>query len=168
MIAYKFLEAGRIGPYSGYQWPKPGVWLPPIEGDLVMCQRGYHLCRPADLIHWIDAELWRVEYRGEVMEGDNKIAVRECRIVEQAEPWNERTARLFAADCAEDVLPLFEREYPGDNRPRAAIETARAFANGECAEADLVAAAAAAWDAAWDAARQKQNIRLLALLEIES
>ena len=29
----------------------------------------------------------------------------------------------WAADCAERVLPLFEKAYPADNRPRKALET---------------------------------------------
>jgi hypothetical protein len=38
---------------------------------------------------------------------------------------------VWAADCAERVLGLFEAEAPGDSRPRDAIARARAFANGE-------------------------------------
>src|ERR671917_2467402 len=38
---------------------------------------------------------------------------------------------LWAADCAEHVLHLFEQERPGDDRPRRAIELARAWARGE-------------------------------------
>src|SRR3954469_14111478 len=38
---------------------------------------------------------------------------------------------LWAADCAEHVLPLFELERPDDARPRRAIEAARAWARGE-------------------------------------
>lgn len=37
----------------------------------------------------------------------------------------------WAADCAERVLPIFERVAPQDSRPREAIEGARAFARGE-------------------------------------
>jgi hypothetical protein len=37
----------------------------------------------------------------------------------------------WAADCAEHVLPLFERARPADNRPRRAIELARAWIRGE-------------------------------------
>ena len=36
-----------------------------------------------------------------------------------------RICVLFAADCAEQVLPLFERDRPDDSRPRRAIEVAR-------------------------------------------
>jgi hypothetical protein len=38
---------------------------------------------------------------------------------------------LWAAECAEHVLPLFETEKPLDARPRDAISAARAWANGE-------------------------------------
>jgi hypothetical protein len=38
---------------------------------------------------------------------------------------------LWAADCAEHVLPLFEAARPDDARPRQAIAAARAWAAGE-------------------------------------
>jgi thymidine phosphorylase len=38
---------------------------------------------------------------------------------------------LWAASCAEHVLHLFESARPGDPRPRAAIEHARAWVRGE-------------------------------------
>jgi hypothetical protein len=38
---------------------------------------------------------------------------------------------VWAADCAEHVLHLFEEVQPGDDRPRQAIEQARAWARGE-------------------------------------
>jgi len=37
---------------------------------------------------------------------------------------------LWAASCAEHVLPLFESARPGDLRPRGAIEAARAWTRG--------------------------------------
>src|SRR5512143_1699445 len=38
---------------------------------------------------------------------------------------------LWAAACAEHVLPLFEAVQPSDPRPRQAIEQARAWVRGE-------------------------------------
>ena len=38
---------------------------------------------------------------------------------------------LWAADCAQHVLPLFEAARPDDDRPRRAIELARAWTRGE-------------------------------------
>src|SRR5512140_2184701 len=38
---------------------------------------------------------------------------------------------VWAADCAQHVLHLFEEMQPNDDRPRRAIELARAWARGE-------------------------------------
>jgi hypothetical protein len=38
---------------------------------------------------------------------------------------------VWAADCAEHVLPYFERERADDDRPRRAIDMARAWASGD-------------------------------------
>ena len=59
----------------------------------------------------------------------------------------ERELRLFACDCAEHVLHLYETRHPNDPRSREAIETARRFANGKARKQEL----RAAWDAARDA-----------------
>jgi hypothetical protein len=66
--------------------------------------------------------------------------------------WDDTIAQLFAADCAERVLPIFETHYPADQRPRLAIEAARQFALGQIGEAAEKAAGDAAGYAAWDAA----------------
>ena len=65
----------------------------------------------------------------------------------------EQEQRLIAADFAERVLPLFEAQYPDDDRPRKAIEAARAYARGEITKEQLSAAGSAAWSAAGAAAR---------------
>jgi hypothetical protein len=94
-----------------------------------------------------------------VQPAGDKVVVRQARVLRKVDAWNDRNLRLFACDCAERVLPLFEKDHPNDNRPRAAIETARRFANGQATWEELdatwaaVAAAWAAWDAARDAAR---------------
>ncbi|HPW11377.1 MAG TPA: hypothetical protein PK154_09725, partial [Methanoregulaceae archaeon] len=46
-------------------------------------------------------------------------------IVDLAIGVNHRILALWAADCAERVLPLFEELCPGDPRPRRAIEALR-------------------------------------------
>jgi Imm-5 like putative immunity protein len=38
------------------------------------------------------------------------------------------TLAIWAADCAERVLPYFEEKYPDDTRPRRAIEACREWA----------------------------------------
>ncbi len=58
----------------------------------------------------------------------------------------------WAADCAERVLHYFEDAFPNDDRPRQAIEAARAWARGEIRVGEARAAALAAHAAARDAA----------------
>jgi hypothetical protein len=65
----------------------------------------------------------------------------------------ERRMRLWLADCAARVLPIFEKECPDDARPRQAIIAARRFARGETDAAARAAARDAALNAAWAAAR---------------
>lgn len=43
---------------------------------------------------------------------------------------------LWAAECAERVLALFEAESPDDSRPREAVEAARRWQRGELSMAD--------------------------------
>lgn len=53
---------------------------------------------------------------------------------------DHRLLALGAADCAEHVLHLFERECPEDDHPRVAIEYARAWTRGEWVMMDARAA----------------------------
>ena len=59
---------------------------------------------------------------------------------------------MFAALCAEAVLPIFEERFPEDDRPRKAIEAARVHivcpSDARAAEAAAAAAARTAWAAA--------------------
>ena len=68
----------------------------------------------------------------------------------------DKEIRLFAADCAESVLHIYEKRYPNDDCPRKSIQAARDYANGVIGKDELAAARAAAWAtasaAAWDAA----------------
>ncbi|MCW5851345.1 MAG: hypothetical protein KIT87_14825 [Anaerolineae bacterium] len=57
---------------------------------------------------------------------------------------------LWAAACAEHVLPLFEAAKPADPRPRHAIEQARAWVRGEITMSQARAAAGHANAAARD------------------
>lgn len=56
---------------------------------------------------------------------------------------DHRLLALWAATCAEHVLPLFESERPSDPRPRRTIESTRAWARGEMTMSQARAAAGA-------------------------
>ena len=70
----------------------------------------------------------------------------------------DRGTRLFGCWCACQVLPIYEKQYPNNMRPRQAIETAALYAEG------IETAAASA--AAWSAARDAQKIELIKLFEL--
>jgi hypothetical protein len=66
---------------------------------------------------------------------------------------DQRVMASWAADCAERVLPLFERAHPTDRRPRDAIDACRRWVEtGVFSMADIRGASLAAHAAARSAA----------------
>src|SRR5581483_5163385 len=63
---------------------------------------------------------------------------------------DHRLLALWAASCAEHVLPLFESARPSDPRPRQAIAQARAWVHGEVTMTQARAAGGHAMGAARD------------------
>lgn len=63
---------------------------------------------------------------------------------------DHRRLAMWAADCAEHVLHLFEQAGPMDDRPRRAIDLGRAWARGEITWAEARTAAGHANAAARD------------------
>ena len=165
---YKWTRADGRAPNGGsgtWSLPneRPGRWWH-VKGEVEPCRNGLHLCRASDLLTWIPdgvCALHEVEWKGKRIDCDDKVVVRSARLVRTLPGWNETTSRLFAADCAESVLYIYEAEHPGDGRPREAIDAARAYAHSQidaaasaAAWAASNAASAAAWaarTAAWDA-----------------
>ena len=76
--------------------------------------------------------------------GDNFVAQYAAKL----ERLDQRSRALWAAECAERVLHYFESEYPRDDRPRRAIEGARAWAGGVISMMDARGLAVAAHAAA--------------------
>jgi hypothetical protein len=88
----------------------------------------------------------KLEYQGS--RDPRFVAVHRGGLLERSQ---HRLLALWAADCAEHVLLLFTTRYPGDDRPRKAIETAREWAQGQASVKDARQAAVAAHAAARDA-----------------
>lgn len=61
-----------------------------------------------------------------------------------------RAAALWAADCAEQALPLFESQNPVDKRPREAVEAGREYGHGKKRDKNLRTLALAAFRAGND------------------
>ncbi|HEX2086400.1 MAG TPA: hypothetical protein VHF89_12005 [Solirubrobacteraceae bacterium] len=110
MLAYKFLRAGAVGPFSGVAWPQPrggapGEWVEAAGGTSV-CRRGVHACRLEDLPRWIGRELWAVELRGGVLETPYKVVAPAGRLARRIDAWDDRAAAAFAEACIERVRAL--------------------------------------------------------------
>lgn len=129
---------------------KPGRWMKAVK-DIEPCVRGYHVFERKDILTWVNATLYECEVRGKTIDHGDKIVAESCRLIRPVPGYNERTLYLFACRVAENVLSLFEAQYPDDDRPRIAIETARRYADGQATDDEL----AAAWDAARAAAGAK-------------
>lgn len=91
----------------------------------------------------------RLEVRGFTREARERGKVRDKKWVKPEQRVHHALA-LWAADCAEHVLPLFEEKYPADDRPRKAIEAGRAWVRGELKMTEGRPAAVAAHAAARD------------------
>jgi len=110
MKTYKFLAKGALGPLSGFAWPAPrgearGAWVE-AGVPLAVCARGVHVCRPADLAHWLHEELWEMETHGERLEALDCLVVERARLVRRVDAWSEGGAARFAAACTDHALAL--------------------------------------------------------------
>lgn len=99
MIAYKFLRAGRIGPFSAFRWPDPGVWLR-VGENIAPCRTGIHACRTQDLPWWLADELWEIELEGEVQVEEHKVLARAGRLRTRIEGWTGACATQYGEACA--------------------------------------------------------------------
>ena len=99
MIAYKFLKSGRIGPFSGFSWPRPGVWVRAPQ-NVAPCRRGIHACRPSDLPWWLADELWEVELDGRIQFDEHKVVAPAGRLRSQIVEWTPACAQEYGDACA--------------------------------------------------------------------
>jgi hypothetical protein len=139
------------------------------KGKLEICKQGLHACRePLDNLDYVFGERWFIaEAKGKILEDENKFCASEMRLIREIPL---RVIQQFAIDCAERVLPLFEKECSDDKRPRLAIEAAKqcllnstkktwsaaesaAKSASSAAESAAKSASSAAWSAAESAAK---------------
>jgi hypothetical protein len=110
-------------------WPTPrastaAAWVE-VEGPLVPCARGVHLCRPVDLAHWINDELWEVEAEGDRVAGIDSVIVRRARLLRPIAAWQDGGASRFLDACIERAESLVDRSDPA----RALVDDARSAAS---------------------------------------
>jgi hypothetical protein len=146
---YKFLNLrdGKIVSKSGDLTWEIGKWEH-VDGKIVLCQNGLHSSKsPLDALNYVYGEvLAKVEIKGKIIEGDDKEVSSDMRIIEAYE-WQQKDSVALSIFVAELVLKNYENLYPDDDRPRKAIEAAKAYL-ADPSERNM----SAAWSA-WSAAR---------------
>ena len=132
VIAFKFLRAGGIAPFTGFHWTR-GTWVsaPPGGGE----GTGVHACRIADLPFWVDDELWRIELDGETFARRTQVEAQRGRLLERVGGWDPRA---FADVCAQRA-----REYAARARNAELDEYARLASRGIAGNSGFMAAVAA-------------------------
>jgi len=96
-----------------------------------------------------DRQTWRAS-RGD-SPGDILGGVSQEHSTTTGSEEDRRLLAQWASDCAERVLPLFEARHSGDDRPRKAVEAARAWVRGEIRVGQARKVASAAHAVARDA-----------------
>jgi hypothetical protein len=160
---------------------KPGRWMDEIK-RVDCCSSGYHLVELRSLTEWLrdDCTIYLAEGRGATStDGSGKTAYAQARLIRRLY-LSPKDMRLFAADCADHVLPNWQAFAPDDTRVADAIQTVRDIANGKIAgkegwsaeSAARSAASSAAWSArsaaesaAWSAEQQWQSETLQGYLK---
>jgi len=148
---YKFVHTDLKSDSGDCQW-RIGTWKK-HDGELRLCYSGFHASPDllSVLSYVVGDRLFEVEAKGEIIMDNRKdnFVARELRL--------KREIRLkllmvdFSTRCAERVLPIFEKRFPNDYRPRQAIEAAKAWLQHPSKTAE--SAASAAWSAAESAAQ---------------
>lgn len=156
---YKFLRLrnGKIVSEHGEQVWEVGKKYS-VEGRIECCRNGYHASdTPLDALNYVNGEVLAIcEGSGNSDIQSDKSAWQNMTIT-KAYKWQKVDSVALAIYCAEKVIGIYEAKYPGDNRPRNAIDAAKKWLaeqtkeNENAAYAAADAAARAADRAAYDA-----------------
>ncbi len=166
VIAYKFLCAGAIGPFSGHRWPlpgdaAPGPWVAAAGGEPALCHGAVHACRVRDLPWWLQDELWEAELDGDVTAGRHKIMAPRARLLRRVDGWDAACSQRFGDACAGRA-----REHADAALERAAASAAR-IPQGMAGDAATRARSGAAIVAAYIAAHAAAQLGGAEAMEAE-
>jgi hypothetical protein len=124
MLAYKFLRAGRRGPFSAFRWPEPGLWVH-AAADPAPCRSGVHACRTRDLPWWLGDDLWVVELQGTVRSEEHKIVAPAGRLHSRIDEWTADCAEEYGRACAWRARDRAVQSLTRAGHPDAAEEIGR-------------------------------------------
>lgn len=153
---WKFIRKGFKSKNGTTKW-KIGEWSKPIK-NLDMCNNGYHCSKEIyQAFSYVQGEiLCQVECKGKHESESDKEVWETMRII-KAYKWTKKDSVALSIYAAELCIDNFEKVYPNDNRPRKAIEAAKAWLKNPTSENREVALSAAE-SAAWSAESVKINL----------
>ena len=122
---YKFLRKGLKSDSGDCTW-KIGKWKK--ESKVSLCNAGFHASKtPSQAFSYVQGEiLAEVEVRGKSDVQEDKECWSEMRIV-KAHKWQKKDSVALSIYAAELCIENYEKVYPNDDRPRKAIEAAKAW-----------------------------------------
>ena len=151
---YKFLRAGLKSEHDGSEWTV-GEWrtVPAPTQECVGLNASEYIQQALSYVR--QPVLAKVECGGKIIKGDDKWTCEKMRIVAVAD-WTSEHSLKMAIFSARSCLDKFENKYPGNDKPRKAIEAAEAVLANDTAKnrkaariaADAAYAAYAAYAAA--------------------
>lgn len=152
---YKFMREGLKSQFGKKTW-KIGKWE--HEEEIGLCNCGFHASEKAlDAFSYVQGEILAVvECGGETdVDGDGtKEVFQDMRIV-KAYKWTKEDSVKLAIFAAEQVIDIYQKEYPYDTRPMEAIIAAKKWINNPTSDAARAAAYAA------DAAKKEMQTQIL-------
>lgn len=107
---YKVLGRDMESIWGGDHAWVPGEWTPYREID--PCKSGWHLCAGERcLAEWLGPQIWRAEYRGEIVDARNgKMVAESMRITHRCDGWNEESARALSRRWAQLIFQSVKSE----------------------------------------------------------
>src|ERR1035437_8464610 len=126
MKIYKFLNEGLKSSKGDCVW-KLNEWKT-HDKDPKCCEEGFHgSVLPLDALKYINGSIVAIaEVKGKSHKENDKQAWEKMRLV-KAYHWTKTDSVELAIFSAALVTDIFEKKYPKDDRPRKAIEAAKAY-----------------------------------------
>ena len=97
---YKFLSERLVTGYAWFAHPDIGEWTEPVEGELELCENGYHVATRDNCIFWLNARMFEVEV-DDVVDHEDKSVCRRERLIREI-----KVDRQVFVDMVDEAVKL--------------------------------------------------------------
>jgi hypothetical protein len=125
-MMWKCLKSGNRSSLGDHKW-KLGKWYE-VDGKINVCEHGFHASEYIQdaMSHVAPDIIALVEVDGAHADADEKSAWEKMRVVKTWR-WTTKMSVFMAIFCAELVIAIYKNTNSADDRPRAAIDAAKAW-----------------------------------------